>query len=106
MFWGNGALLPISAQESGALTGEQVGEAYLILAQSKDVREQYSLIRHLFERSVYSLDLFLPVVNLHVDENWQPNGLGRQIYAVFHSMVGWILVPLLLASLSGIIRRG
>lgn len=50
-------------------------------------------------------DLFLPLVNLHLDENWQPNGLGREIYAMFHSMVGWILVPLLLASLSGIVRR-
>ena len=73
--------------------------------QPKEAQEQSSLGQHLYERSIYSLDLFLPVVNLHVDEKWQLNGLGREICAVIHSIVGWILVPLLLASLSGIIRQ-
>jgi hypothetical protein len=45
------------------------------------------------------------LVNLHIDEEWEPNGLWRKTYALFHSMVGWVLVPLLIASLSGIIRR-
>jgi hypothetical protein len=105
VFWKADALLPVSAQEQGAPNGAQVGETHLLPTQPEKAREPGSFGRHLFERLVYSLDLFLPVVNLHVDENWQPNGLVRQIYAVVHSMVGWILVPLLLASLSGIIRR-
>jgi hypothetical protein len=58
-----------------------------------------------FRSFAYSLDLFLPVVNLRIDERWQPQGLEREMYALVHSMVGWILVPLLVASLAGIIRR-
>jgi uncharacterized protein YjbI with pentapeptide repeats len=75
---------------------------------SKDINAQlgWSTFReHLLDRGSYSLDLFLPIVNLHVDEKWQPHEPWRQFYAIFHSMVGWVLVPLLLASLSGIIRR-
>jgi hypothetical protein len=56
-------------------------------------------------RAAYSLDLFLPVVNLHVDENWEPNGPWLQAYAIGHATVGWLVVPLLLAALAGIIRR-
>jgi hypothetical protein len=56
-------------------------------------------------RAAYSLDLFLPVVNLHVDENWEPNGPWLQAYAIAHATVGWLIVPLLLAALAGIIRR-
>jgi hypothetical protein len=56
-------------------------------------------------RAAYSLDLFLPVVNLHVDENREPNGPWLQAYAIGHATVGWLIVPLLLAALAGIIRR-
>jgi hypothetical protein len=56
-------------------------------------------------RAAYSLDLFLPVVNLHIDENWEPNGPWLQAYAIGHATVGWLIVPLLLAALAGIIRR-
>ena len=58
-----------------------------------------------FYKVVYSLDLFLPVVNLHVDEKWEPNGTICMLYTVAHSMIGWVIVPLLLAALAGIIRR-
>lgn len=105
VFWGNNALLPASAQEQGAPNGAQVERTHLLSTQPEQAQESGPLGQHLFERAVYSLDLFLPVVNLQVAEKWEPNGLGREIYAVIHSMVGWILVPLLLASLSGIIRR-
>jgi hypothetical protein len=56
-------------------------------------------------RAAYSLDLFLPLVNLHIDEKWTPNGPLLQAYSVFHAMVGWLIVPLLIAALAGIIRR-
>lgn len=55
--------------------------------------------------TLYSLDLFLPLVNLHVDEKWTPAALGLQIYAVAHAMIGWLVVPLLVAALAGIMRR-
>jgi hypothetical protein len=56
-------------------------------------------------RTLYSLDLFLPIVNLRVDEQWVPNGPLLQAYATIHTIVGWLIVPLLLAALAGIIRR-
>ena len=58
-----------------------------------------------FEPIGYSIDLFLPVVNLHIDENWTPDPLWREVYAFVHSMAGWLLVPLLITSLAGIVRR-
>jgi uncharacterized protein YjbI with pentapeptide repeats len=58
-----------------------------------------------FEPIGYSIDLFLPVVNLHIDENWTPTPLWREVYAFVHSMAGWLLVPLLITSLAGIVRR-
>jgi hypothetical protein len=104
VFWPSDALVtPPGAQ--GVTNEGQLSEAYLISSRPGQEQSQGELGQHLFDRASYSLDLFLPVINLHIDENWQPQGLGRQIYAIFHAMVGWILVPLLLASLTGIIRR-
>jgi hypothetical protein len=54
---------------------------------------------------LYSLDLFLPLVNLHVDNKWSPSSLPLQVYAGFHLLIGWLVVPLLLAALAGIMRR-
>ena len=52
-----------------------------------------------------SVDLFLPVVNLGIDKKWEPRGPLLQTYAAMHAMIGWIIVPLLVAALAGIIRR-
>jgi hypothetical protein len=56
-------------------------------------------------RAAYSLDLFLPQVNLHIDEKWIPSTPLLQAYAIIHSMIGWLIVPLLIAALAGIMRR-
>lgn len=58
----------------------------------------------------YSADLFLPVVDvgLPLNEEPKPSELEyswRESYAVLHSLIGWVLVPLLVASLSGLVRR-
>jgi hypothetical protein len=55
--------------------------------------------------ALYNLDLFLPLVNLHLDNKWVPDGLLLQIYADIHTLIGWLIVPLLVASLAGIMRR-
>jgi hypothetical protein len=72
---------------------------------------------------MYSLDLFLPIVNFRVAEYWQPNdnktaqlnvfdlfsipisGLFLQIYLWFHIALGWLLTSLLVVGLSGLVRR-
>jgi hypothetical protein len=106
VFWPPEALVTPPGTHGQSNEGQEANAIYLAsTVSSQQEQSQVGLGQHLFDRASYSLDLFLPVVNLHIDENWQPNGLGRQIYAVVHSMVGWILVPLLLASLTGIVRR-
>lgn len=56
-------------------------------------------------RPGYSLDLLLPVVNLHFENQWEPRNPWLRAYAAFQIVMGWILIPLLLASLAGFIRR-
>jgi hypothetical protein len=79
-----------------------------------------------FNAFVFSLDNFLPVVDLHQGLYWRPNPrhavkagtrlFGRELnlgnipaallrwYLWFHILAGWILTPLLFAGLSGLIR--
>ena len=67
-----------------------------------------------FNAFVYSLENFLPVVDLHQGEYWRPNprqpdsgtvpaSLLRW-YLWLHILAGWTLTPLLFAGLSGLIR--
>jgi hypothetical protein len=78
-----------------------------------------------FNAFVYSLENFLPVVDLHQGEYWRPNpshgaashlhsGREKHTYAGallrwylwVHILSGWILTPLLAAGLSGLIHVG
>lgn len=54
----------------------------------------------------YSLGLFLPFVNLFAAEVWRPKKDFRwgRIYMRVHALLGWILIPLGLASITGLIR--
>jgi TRAP-type mannitol/chloroaromatic compound transport system permease small subunit len=75
---------------------------------------------------VYSLENFLPVVDLHLGSHWRPNARHQVMkdpatgewsseqatfagslvrwYLWFHIVAGWVLTPLLFAGLSGLIR--
>ncbi|HTR61144.1 MAG TPA: hypothetical protein VMH37_05530 [Candidatus Binataceae bacterium] len=69
-----------------------------------------------FNAFVYSLENFLPVVELHQGEYWRPNPRHMASTAVpasllrwylwLHILAGWTLTPLLFAGLSGLIRPG
>lgn len=62
--------------------------------------------RHLIERFCYSLDLFLPAIDLGYTARWEPP--IASVYATLASVeftLGWMLVPLLLAAFTGIIKR-
>jgi hypothetical protein len=54
----------------------------------------------------YSLGLFLPFVNLQSAEVWKPKADQTFLrnYMRVHIMLGWILVPLVLAALTGLIK--
>jgi hypothetical protein len=58
----------------------------------------------LIDRIAYNLDLFLPV-DLGITGQWEPQRRWLEIYVLLHSLVGWLLIPLFIASLGGIIRR-
>lgn len=58
----------------------------------------------------YSLDVFLPVVNLHQEDHWLPDRsqrLGQAVWAYMWLQIlsGWTLTTLLLAALGGVIKK-
>jgi len=61
---------------------------------------------HGYSRLWYSLGLFLPFVDLKSDKVWKPNENERFLrhYMRVHILLGWILIPILLAAISGLIK--
>ena len=54
----------------------------------------------------YSLDLFIPFVDLGYDTNWFPKP-GRKwavMYSKLHMLAGWILIPIGLLAITGVIK--
>lgn len=69
------------------------------LEKPEDMQSQYN-------RFWYSLGLFLPVVNLKTSDLWKPKKeyvLLRQ-YVRVHILLGWVLVPIFLAAISGLVK--
>ena len=64
-----------------------------------------------FDAFVYSLDTFLPIVNLHQEEHWLPDatsswGKALRAYLWFHILMGWALTTLGIAgATSRLVRR-
>lgn len=54
----------------------------------------------------YSLDQFLPAPNLGEDSVWQPRADRRlpTIYAKIHAVLGWLLIPIGIGAISGLIK--
>lgn len=54
----------------------------------------------------YSLDLFLPFIDLQAADVWMPSEHSwvRRHYARVHTILGWILIPIGLAAVTGIIK--
>lgn len=57
----------------------------------------------------YSLDAFLPIINLHQEELWVPSGFGGgrwiQYYYWVHICLGWALITLGVAGFTGLVRK-
>ena len=63
-----------------------------------------------FNSFAYSLDNFLPIINLRQKESWIPNSADRhgfmlQIYLWFHIIVGWTLTTLGVAGFTGLVKK-
>ena len=59
-----------------------------------------------YSRFWYSLGLFLPFVDLQVGKVWKPRADQTFLrnYMRVHILLGWILIPLVLAALTGLIK--
>lgn len=53
----------------------------------------------------YALDLLLPGVSLDYQEHWQATGEAISIFSRAVILVGWILVPLAVAQLAGLLKK-
>ncbi len=55
----------------------------------------------------YSLDLFVPAVNLECEKHWKPKDPHwfLWLWLRFHRIAGWIIIPIGLAAITGIIKR-
>jgi Pentapeptide repeats (9 copies) len=53
----------------------------------------------------YSLDLFLPIAALEAADVWMPRQSSkfRRYYAGVHAVLGWILIPIGLAAITGLV---
>jgi hypothetical protein len=53
----------------------------------------------------YSLDLFSPI-DLGMAKKWRPKKLYPEVrgYGQVHRLLGWILIPLIVAAITGIIK--
>ena len=56
-----------------------------------------------YNRVWYSLDLLSPI-DLGVSKKWRPKDSRLRNYAQFHRVAGWILIPLIAATITGIIK--
>lgn len=79
---------------------------WLVFRRRQDVepRKQEDESR-LYDPLWYSLDLFLPLTTLQAADVWMPiqSSRFRRYYARVHSILGWILIPIGLAAISGLV---
>ncbi len=63
-----------------------------------------------FNSFVYSVDTFLPIVDLHQENYWLPSGDKRwgwffRLYLWLHIVAGWVLTSVAIAGLTPLIRK-
>lgn len=64
-----------------------------------------------FNSLVYSIDTFVPIINLHQETNWIPHpkngGLATvaRVYLWIHIIAGWVITALLAASVTGMVKK-
>jgi len=80
---------------------------WLVFRQRKDMEAQKPEYENRpYSAFWYSLDLFLPFVDLQAAGLWTPRRDRRfaRTYVAIHTLLGWILIPIGLAAVSGLIK--
>ena len=103
VFWSDDALVPKDVEGISAL--KSVVEQIVKADKAEQTGAKDNFLTHLCHRLWYSLDLFIPIVNLRIVDGYKRFHGGRAFYGVIHIVAGWILVPLLIASLSGVVKK-
>ena len=95
----------LSSATAAVPAGERTQRIRISPLETSPHQRDESFAARLFDRVLYSTDLLIPVVRLQAGETRHPTTYWRKVYAATHRLAGWLLVPLLVASLSGIIKR-
>lgn len=86
----------------GAFLFNEGYQAGHLVPPKPDVKSQFNAIG-------YSLDSFLPIINLHQEELFVPTGVGDgrwiQYYYWIHICLGWALITLGVAGFTGLVRK-
>ncbi|MBU1045488.1 MAG: hypothetical protein KJ915_13975, partial [Candidatus Omnitrophica bacterium] len=100
-----------------------MSKTYTILTVSEDSRNtEIPYIQHIPNALVYSIDTFIPLIDLHQGKYWLPtknhrvqipilkkwffniNGTYLMAFHVIYTILGWILTTFFIFSLSGLIK--
>ena len=54
---------------------------------------------------IYSIDLFIPLVDLQTAKKIEAKDLLLKAWSAIYILSGWLLVPLFLASITGVVKR-
>jgi hypothetical protein len=57
-----------------------------------------------FNSFIYSLETFVPLLELDMAKQWKPAGKVLRLYFYFHRIFGWILRTLWIGGLTGLIK--
>ena len=108
--------LGYSSTSRKLITPSKITTSALASSNSNKISDDYPV----FNPLIYSLDVFVPIINLHQQDFWLPNAnRGAEIsiilfkcrtgsllrwYFWFHIISGWILTSLWVASFTGLVR--
>ena len=98
VFWDDTVLIKINNNKHESLN--------IVLKKSEQTDNE--LARKIFQNFGYSVDIFIPVLDLQIAKKFELSKsapLWKEYYKVVHILAGWFFIPLLIASISGIIRR-
>jgi uncharacterized protein YjbI with pentapeptide repeats len=83
-----------------------VALGYVLFSPKKMEPQKPEDAPRVYNRFWYSLSLFLPFVDLQADKVWKPKADQTFLrnYMRVHILAGWILIPIVLAALTGLIK--